>query len=201
MDDIAYIKPPRHLKAIRKRTKELGFSMASEPQTGAFLATLAASKPGRYLLELGTGTGLSTAWLLHGMSPDSYLVSVDSVAGVQNAAREVLGADSRVRFVLDDGLEYLAAQSDRCFDLVFADAMPGKYEGLDEALRVVADGGIYVVDDMLPQPNWPEGHAEMVEAFLHALEGRRDFVVTRMNWSTGILVATRRPEPPVRARH
>jgi len=42
---------------------------------------------------------------------------------------------------------------------VFADALAGKYDGLSEALCVVKAGGFYVIDDMLPQPNWPDGHA------------------------------------------
>ena len=52
--------------------------MASEPKTGALLAALAASKPGGRLLELGTGTGLGTAWLLSGMDADSHLDTVDT---------------------------------------------------------------------------------------------------------------------------
>jgi predicted O-methyltransferase YrrM len=43
--------------------KNLDFGMASDPLTGALLATLAASKPGGRFLELGTGTGGATAWL------------------------------------------------------------------------------------------------------------------------------------------
>ena len=56
---------------VRKDTEELGFTMASEPKTGALLAVLAASKPGGQFLELGTGTGLGTAWLLSGMDADA----------------------------------------------------------------------------------------------------------------------------------
>jgi predicted O-methyltransferase YrrM len=40
--------------------------MPSEPRTGAFLRELCAGKPGGNLLELGTGTGLATAWMLDG---------------------------------------------------------------------------------------------------------------------------------------
>ena len=43
----------------------------------ARLAALAASKPGGRLLELGTGTGIGTAWLLSGMDGDARLDTVD----------------------------------------------------------------------------------------------------------------------------
>ena len=49
---------PPALAAIQAETVALGFNMASEPQTGALLRALAASKPAGTLLELGTGTGL-----------------------------------------------------------------------------------------------------------------------------------------------
>jgi len=42
-------------------SEELGFTMGSEPRTGALLRTLAASKPGGRFLELGTGTGVGRA--------------------------------------------------------------------------------------------------------------------------------------------
>jgi predicted O-methyltransferase YrrM len=55
------------------------------------------------------------------------------------------------------------------FDLVFADAMSGKYEGLDAALNVVKSGGFYIIDDMLPQANWPPGHAEKIPMLIDSL--------------------------------
>jgi predicted O-methyltransferase YrrM len=60
--------------------------MPSEPLLGALLRVLVASKPGGRFLELGTGTGLSTNWILDGMDADSMLVSLDNEAGVQQIA-------------------------------------------------------------------------------------------------------------------
>ena len=47
--------------------------MPSDPLTCTLLRTLAASKPGGQFLELGSGTGLSTAWLLDGMDARATL--------------------------------------------------------------------------------------------------------------------------------
>ena len=52
---------------IDRVTKENGFTMPSEIKTCSLLRTLAASKPSSKFLELGTGTGLSTCWILDGM--------------------------------------------------------------------------------------------------------------------------------------
>ena len=153
---------------------------------------LAASKPSGRLLELGTGTGIATAWLLDGMDGDSTLTSVDTDPQVQAVAREVLGADRRLRLITEDGAAFLGRQEPASFDLVFADAMPGKYEALEKALAVVKPGGFYVIDDLLPQPNWPEGHAEKVPALLDLLRNDGRFVIAPMAWASGILVAVRK---------
>jgi predicted O-methyltransferase YrrM len=192
MDDLSYFRAPRALAAIQARTEELNFGMASEPRTGALLQMLAASKPGGRFLELGTGTGLSTAWLLSGMDSASTLISVDTDQEAQTVAREALGHDARLKLLPHDGAAFLWRQPKKSFDLVFADAIPGKYEALDEALAIVKLGGYYVVDDMLPQPNWPEGHGEKASTLLECLAADQRFVMLPLVWSSGILVLVRR---------
>jgi predicted O-methyltransferase YrrM len=196
MDDLSYIHPPAALASILERTEALSFNMASEPRTGALLRALAASKPCGRLLELGTGTGVATAWLLAGMDRGSTLISVDTDAQVQAVARECLAFDPRLTLVTDDGAAFLRRQPRQSFDLVFADAMPGKYEALEEALAVVKPSGFYIIDDMLPQPNWPEGHAEKVPVLLDRLATDDRFVIAPMTWASGVVVAVRQPSPP-----
>ncbi len=196
MDDLDYIREPAGLASILERTQVLSFNMASEPRTGALLRTLAASKPSSRLLELGTGTGIATTWLLAGMDAGSNLISVDTDPRVQAVARECLRSDPRLSLVTEDGASFLRRQPPQSFDLVFADAMPGKYEALEDALAVVKPGGFYIIDDMLPQPNWPEGHAEKVPVLLDRLATDSRFVVAPMTWASGIVVAVRRPAPP-----
>jgi len=76
---------------------------------------------------------------------------------------------------------------------VFADAIPGKYEALDEALAIVKVGGFYIIDDMLPQPNWPEGHQEKATALLDQLAKDERFFKLALPWASGIVVLVRRP--------
>ena len=100
--------------------------MASEPLVGAMLRMLAASKPGGRFLELGTGTGIATAWLLQGMDERSTLISVDNDGAVQALAKDSLGADKRLTLLTTAGSEFLRRQPAESFDFVFADAMPGQ---------------------------------------------------------------------------
>jgi predicted O-methyltransferase YrrM len=143
------------------------------------------------MLEMGTGCGLGTCWILDGMDASASLVSVDTDPRVQSIAASELGDDDRLTLVLQDGGEFLE-RCDRRFDLIFADAWPGKYTHLETALGLLTSGGIYVVDDMLPQPAWPEGHGVRAAALIAALEQLAGFDVTKLSWSTGLIVAVRR---------
>ena len=182
---------PPALHAILHDGEALGFTMASEPRTGALLAVLAASKPDGRILELGTGTGAGTSWLLAGMDSRSRLDSVDSDDKVIAVAKRHLGADPRVRFHLLNGAEFILRASPRSYDLVYADAWPGKFFHLDDALGLLADGGIYVIDDLLPQANWPDGHAAKVEALLGELDARPGFTTVRLSWASGLMLVVR----------
>jgi len=192
MNELLYIRPPAALARIRQRTADLGFDMASEDRTGALLRTMARSKPAGRFLELGTGTGVSTAWLLDGMDSSSELISVDVDARFQQVAREALGEDVRLHLITEDASAFLDRQPPASFDFVFADALRGKYEGLDAALRVVKVAGFYVIDDMLPQPNWPAGHERKVHELLETLAAHPDFEITPMAWASGLVIAVRK---------
>ena len=97
-------------------------------------------------------------------------------------------------FLVDDGLSFMRAQPASSFDLIFADAMPGKYERLDDALSLLRPGGIYLVDDLLPQPNWPPGHQARVDDLIAALSARAGLAVAVLPYGTGHLIATRLAE-------
>jgi predicted O-methyltransferase YrrM len=192
MNDFQIASFPRALDAIVRDTNRIGFTMGSEPSTGAVLRALAASKPGGRLLELGTGTGIATSWLLFGMDETSRLESIDTDPEAQEIARRHLGDDRRITFHLSDGAAFLERPHPNGFDLIFADAWPGKFPQRDLALSHVRAGGIYVVDDLLPQPNWPEGHGSRVSELIGDLERRPEFVTVKLAWASGLMIAVRR---------
>jgi predicted O-methyltransferase YrrM len=192
VDDLDGLATPAVLAALVADTTRAGFTMASEPRTGALLRTLAAAKPGGRCLELGTGTGIGTAWILDGMDDRATLDTVDTDAAVVAIARRHLDHDHRVTFHLEDGATFLARTPPGSIDLLYADAWPGKFTDLDQALATIAPGGIYAIDDLLPQPNWPDGHARKVDALLADLVARRDFAVARLAWASGLAILVRR---------
>jgi predicted O-methyltransferase YrrM len=190
LDDNRIVSPAA-LDAILQDTHAIGFAMASEAKTGTLLKALAASKPAGRILELGTGTGVGTAWLLAGMDPDARLDSVDNDPAAQQIARRHLGHDPRVTFHLADGAAFLRQLPPRTFDLVYADTWAGKFSDLDRALALVRAGGVYLIDDLLPQPNWPEGHAAKIPGLINDLEGRAGFAAVKLAWASGLLILVR----------
>jgi predicted O-methyltransferase YrrM len=185
------LSPPKLLPRILAKTEELKFGMASDSLTGSLLRTLVASKPGGIFLEIGTGTGLATAWMLDGMDKDSRLTSLEKDGELFSLALETFDEEKRAVFLQEDGERFLSQESQIRYDLIFADAWPGKYSHLDEALKLLKRGGLYVIDDMLPQSNWPDGHSARVEELIVELEMRADLIITKLNWSTGIIIATK----------
>jgi len=141
LNDRSILNRPIAVEAILRETAEIGFSMASEAQTGSLLRTFAASRPAGQFLELGTGTGVATAWLLDGMDQASRLDSVDNDPTVVAIARRHLGSDPRVTFHLDDGATFIERQTAGSYDFVFADAWPGKFSHLEQALALVLTRG------------------------------------------------------------
>lgn len=184
-------KLPASLRAIAAATQSIGFGMASEARTGALLRTLAASKRHGRLLELGTGTGIATAWLLDGMDAASQLDTVDNDDSALAIARRHLGHDARVRFHLVDGATFLSQAEPGSYDLIFADAWPGKFSELELALALLKPGGFYVIDDLLPQPNWPEGHALKVPRLIETLAQSPDMTLCPLAWSSGLVIAVK----------
>ena len=166
--------------------------MASAPETGSLLRTLAAAKPSGRFLELGTGTGVATAWLLDGMARGARLDTVDNDADASAIAQRHLGDDPRVTFHVIDGSTFLAAQTESQFDLVFADAWPGKFTDLPKTLSLLKSGGVYVVDDLLPQSNWPDGHAPKVPKLIAELERQPGFESTVLEWASGLMLLVKR---------
>lgn len=182
--------PPAYLD-IQEKTRVSGFSMASDVLTGSLLRTLAASKPASNFLELGTGTGLSTSWMLDGMDQKSSLTSIDNDDAFLSIAREYLGSDSRLELVNSDGEDWVMSHLSHRYDFIFADTWHGKYLLLNEVLNMLNPGGIYVIDDMIEQANWPVGHSEKAAKLIQELENRKDLNVTKLVWSTGLMIAVK----------
>lgn len=179
------------LALLRAEAARAGFDASLADPVGGMLRVLAASKPGGRILELGTGAGIGTAYLLSGADVDSTLVTIELDPTLSAMAQSQI-SDGRIEWVIADGGDWLDAQpATRPFDLIFADTWPGKFTHLDRTLDLLAPGGLYVVDDLLPQPNWPDQHQARVDDLLARLQASPTLAYTTLTWSTGVGLGTR----------
>ncbi len=182
---------PESYKKLQDICQEIGFTMPSDVYIGTLLKTLISSKPNANVLELGTGIGLSLSWMIAGLDPNSSLISVDNDQKLIDIVSNFFKEDPRVQLICQDAAEWIQNYNGKPFDLIFADAWPGKYSDLDATLELLKVGGLYVIDDMTPQTNWPEGHAEKAERLIADLESRENLNLTKMEWSTGVIICTK----------
>jgi predicted O-methyltransferase YrrM len=141
------------LAAARARAIEVGV-VPIGPGGGAALRFLAALIEARAAVEIGTGTGVSSLWMLRGMRPDGVLTSVDLEAEHQRLAKESFTEagipTQRVRLIPGAALDVLPRLTDGHYDLVFCDGDKLEYaDYLNEALRLLKPGGIVAFDNAL----------------------------------------------------
>ncbi|WP_298547963.1 methyltransferase domain-containing protein [uncultured Aquimarina sp.] len=192
MNDLVVAYKPAIYNLIEEKSREIGFTMPSDLYVGSLLKTLISSKPKSNILELGTGIGLLLSWMIDGMDSESKLITIDNDPTLISIAQDFFGNDHRVSIVCEDGTKWLRTYKGNKFDLVFADAWPGKYSEIDKVLELIKIGGFYVVDDMSAQENWPDEHQKNVDQLIGYLEGREDIFLTKMNWSTGLVIAVKK---------
>jgi predicted O-methyltransferase YrrM len=188
MDEATFQPPPQRLEAILAETRSIGFQSWCWPQVGALLGVMASLKPGGRLLEIGTGTGVGTSWLLDGMDASARLTTVDINSKVQAVARTHLGEDPRLTILCEDAADVIRREPPNSFDLIFADGGAGKHRLLEEALALLRPGGIYLCDDTKPHPMWPPEHAVKIPPLMEALAARQDFRRVYIDWSSGVVV-------------
>lgn len=168
-----------------------GFTMSCEPETGALLAVLAAAVPaGGRILELGTGAGVGTAWITHGLGDrtDVDVVTVDNDPAAADLAAQ-LPWPPGVRLVVGDAVR--VTDEEGTFDLIFADAQGGKWDGLEGTIAALRPGGQLLLDDMTP-PRFADAHHEQKTTEVRrTVLGHPDLVSVPIAWSTGLILCTR----------
>ena len=183
---------PAIVSAALARAGRAGFGLSSEPDVGRFLALLSAGVPanGR-ILEMGTGAGVGTAWIVHGLGArsDVEVITVESDPALHALAREEAWP-AHVKLRLGDVLALLGELG--AFDLVFADAQGGKWEGLDRTIGCLRRRGYLLVDDMSPREFIDEAHRRKTEEVRRTLLSHPDLVGAEINASTGMILVMHR---------
>jgi predicted O-methyltransferase YrrM len=189
-DEIALLPEP--VRMATERAEQAGFTMSCDPCTGRLLAVLSAAVPVRgRVLELGTGTGVGTAWIAHGLQgrQDVEVVTIEI-----DAATAALAAQYPwppwVKLLIGDAVEVTHRVGS--FDLVFADAQGGKWDGLDTTVAALRPGACLLVDDMTPGEFADDNHARKIGEVRDRLLGHPGLTSVEIAWSTGLILSSRK---------
>lgn len=141
-----------HFKSqARARGLELGVADTT-PGAGAFLKYLAATLKAQSVVEVGTGSGVGSLWLLDGMLESGTLTSIDDEMEHSQVAKQAFAdadiVQSRYRLITNSVLDVISKLTDRGYDLVVLRHNPEDLSYvINESHRILRSGGALVIDN------------------------------------------------------
>ena len=144
--------PEDHFKSqARARGVELG-AVDVTPGVGAYLRHLAFTLSAQSVVEVGTGSGVGSLWLLDGMLASGTLTSIDDEMEHTRIAKMAFSdadiAQTRYRLITNSVLDVISKLTDRAYDLVVLRHNPEDLAFvIGEAHRILRSGGTLVIDN------------------------------------------------------
>ncbi|MEI7539969.1 MAG: class I SAM-dependent methyltransferase [Actinomycetes bacterium] len=141
-----------HFKSqARARGVEVG-AIDVTPGVGAYLRHLAFTLSAQSVVEVGTGSGVGSLWLLDGIIKSGTLTSIDDeMEHTQIAKLAFADADiapSRYRLITNSVLDVISKLTDKAYDLVVLRHNPEDLAFvIGEAHRILRSGGALVIDN------------------------------------------------------
>jgi predicted O-methyltransferase YrrM len=118
----------------------------------SFLKVLLAIKKPVSILEVGTAVGFSAILMAEYSDPSTKIVTIENYEKRIPIARDNFiraGKESQIELIEGDAADVLP-QLSGSYDLIFMDAAKGQYINfMPDILRLLADGGVLVSDNVL----------------------------------------------------
>lgn len=139
------------LQKARARGVEVGAQNISSG-AGAFLHYLAHLISAQSVVEVGTGSGVGSIWLLRGMIESGTLTSIDSEAEHARISKLAFAdagiSPQRFRLITNPVMDVMSKLTDRAYDLVVLRNEPEDLSfAIDEAHRILRTGGVLAIDN------------------------------------------------------
>jgi predicted O-methyltransferase YrrM len=160
------LREPSALARLRQETGQMANpDMQVAPEEGQFLHLLVQLTGARHIVEIGTFTGYSAAWMAMALPEGGRMIACDLSDAYTRVARRAwneLGLTARIDLRLQPALQTLdglLAEGGRGrYDMAFIDADKENYDGYYErCLSLMRPGGLICIDNTL----W---HGRVVEA-------------------------------------
>jgi predicted O-methyltransferase YrrM len=189
------------LLRARERAGQLGCVPVSAG-SGAVLGVLAATLAARAVVEIGTGAGVGSLYLLRGMPQDGVLTTIDVEVEHQRAAKQAFAEaglrPTRTRAISGRAQDVLPRLTDGAYDLVFVDADKESYPTyVEQALRLLRPGGVLIVNGALAGGRISDPSARDVETVtvretLKSIRESDDWISAVLPSGAGLLTAVKR---------
>ena len=187
--------------AARARGVENGVTDVSQG-AGAYLRQLAHQIKAQSVVEVGTGSGVGSLWLLEGMLSSGTLTSIDdemehtSIAKIALAEADI--AQPRFRLITNSVMDVMTKLTDRAYDLVVFRHNPEDLSfAISEAHRILRSGGVFVIDNFfgggkVPDPAQRDPKTIALRDAGKSIKGDTDSWVTSLvPIGDGLLLATK----------
>ena len=137
--------------AARARGREIGTVDVTQG-TGVYLRHLAYQLSAQSVVEVGTGAGVGSLWLLEGMISSGTLTSIDDEMEHTSIAKLALQdaeiEQARYRLITNSVMDVMTKLTDRAYDLVVFRHNPEDLSfAISEAHRILRSGGVFVIDN------------------------------------------------------
>lgn len=128
------------------------------PDTGAFLSVIVQASKAKRILEIGTSNGYSTIWLASAAANIGGKVTTVEIQEHKIKKAEInfakSGLSEKIQLIQGDAGKFLNSSGANSFDLIFLDSERNQYvEWLSEIFRVLAPGGLLIVDNAISHKN------------------------------------------------
>jgi predicted O-methyltransferase YrrM len=147
-----FVNEPEAIRAARHASMEHGVEPIT-PAVGSYLASLVAITGAQSIVEIGTGLGVASQWLLHGNSEANLTTIEKDVDHVQTAKDLMIAsgiAAARVRVISGNASDILPRMNEGTYDVVVINATgKGTLEFVRHALRLTRPGGLVVLTHAL----------------------------------------------------
>lgn len=143
---------PETVQVAKSIAKVKGFTNYCSDEVGRLLSVLVGQIKKGKILEIGTGYGVGSSWILSSIAPTVEFISVDhSKEKIEEVTKIII--HNQVEFLYGDWKEVISKAP---FQFIFADVAAAKtFEG--ELLFDTLDTrGMLLMDDFTPEEYWPK---------------------------------------------
>jgi predicted O-methyltransferase YrrM len=185
----------------RARGVEIGANDATTG-VGSYLRALAHQLSAQSVVEVGTGSGVGSLWILSGMLASGTLTSIDDETEHSRIAKIAMQdaeiAPSRYRLITNSVMDVMTKLTDRAYDLVVLRHNPEDLTyTIEEAHRILRSGGVMVIDGFfgggkVSDPAQRDLRTIALREAGKTVKGATDlWVCTLIHVGDGLLIATK----------